>query len=431
MAIQPTYSNTPFWHQIFDAPFKTLPLEELSQHLDVIVVGSGFTGLSAALTLARAGKSVAVIEANDLASGASSRNGGLLGPSFHKLGLAGLEKKFGRETADELLKESLRGFNWLLKFIETESIECDLKHCGRFRGALKEKHFSKMCQQAESLAAKLDYPIEIISKSQQHTEVGSDKYHGGVVYTKDASLHPAKLVNQLIERCQDAGVSFVSHAKVRDISQTYAGFKVQIEQRCVEASAVLIATNGYTGNLTRPLKKRILPIRSSMIATPPLPKELIDSVSPKQRSHGGTDRLVFYYRTSPDGQRLLFGGRALAYADKPDEYYHFLRKNMVSLFPQLQGVAISHAWSGLVAYSFDHIPHLGLNNGLYYAMGYCGSGVARANYLGHKIALKMLGENGDTVFDQFEFPTKALYNGHPWFMPAVLHWHSLADKLGL
>ncbi|MGB1239599.1 MAG: NAD(P)/FAD-dependent oxidoreductase, partial [Pseudomonadales bacterium] len=144
------------------------------------------------------------------------------------------------------------------------------------------------------------------------------------------------------------------------------------------------------------------------------------------------DRLVFYYRPSPDGKRLLFGGRALALADKPAEYTHFLQRNMLSLFPQLEGVQLEHAWSGLVAYSFDHVPHLGRgDDGLYYAMGYCGSGVARSNYLGHKIAQKMLGLGGETVFEQFDFPTRFGYTGTPWFMPGVLRWHSLLEKLGL
>ncbi|MFT5708303.1 MAG: glycine/D-amino acid oxidase-like deaminating enzyme, partial [Oceanospirillaceae bacterium] len=111
------------------------------------------------------------------------------------------------------------------------------------------------------------------------------------------------------------------------------------------------------------------------------------------------------------------------------EYSQFLHKNMVSLFPQLEQVAITNAWSGLVAYSFDHVPHIGKMDGMYYAMGYCGSGVARANYLGHKIALKMLGLDCDSIFDQFEFNSKPFYRGNPWFMPVILRWHSLADKL--
>ncbi len=426
-----TFSNTPFWHDNVDLSITSTPLDALKDNLDIVIIGSGFTGLSAALTLARAGKSVTVFEKNNIGSGASSRNGGLLGPSFHKLGIEGLVKKFGSDTANNLLKESLAGYDWLLNFVQDENIDCDLSRCGRFRGALQPSHFKPLAKQAESFAQKLDYPVSIVEKSQQHTEVGSDLYHGGVVYEKDASLNPAKLLKGLIERCQQAGVTLVEQAEVTDIKDNSAGFRLTVNSRSLQASALLIATNGYTTSVTQQLKRRVLPIRSSMIATEPLSKETIDSISPRKRTHGGTDRLVFYYRTSPDGKRLLFGGRALSYDDKPQEYYTFLRQNMHNLFPQLEKAKISNAWSGLVAYSFDHIPHLGLQNGMYYAMGYCGSGVARANYLGHKIALQMLDQNGATGFDHFDFPTKPLYSGNPWFMPALLRWHSLADKWGI
>ncbi|MEH6443106.1 MAG: FAD-binding oxidoreductase [Oceanospirillaceae bacterium] len=431
MNSQATFSNTPFWHDDVDLSVTTTPLEALKDTLDIVIVGSGFTGLSAALTLARAGKSVTIIEKNNIASGASSRNGGLLGPSFHKLGIQGLVNAFGNETANNLLKESLLGYDWLLNFIKDEQIDCDLRQCGRFRGALQPAHFKPLAEQAESFASKLDYPVTIVEKSQQHSEVGSDLYHGGVVYEKDAALNPAKLVKGLIQRCQAAGVTFVEQTQVSEITQNSTGFSLIANTRLLKASTLLIATNGYTGAVTQQLKRRILPIRSSMIATEPLSASLINSISPRQRTHGGTDRLVFYYRTSPDGKRLLFGGRALSYKDKPQEYYAFLQHNMRTLFPQLQEAKISHAWSGLVAYSFDHIPHLGVQDGMYYAMGYCGSGVARANYLGHKIALQMLGKEGATAFDNFDFPSKALYSGNPWFMPFLLRWHSLADKWGM
>jgi glycine/D-amino acid oxidase-like deaminating enzyme len=424
------FSSTPYWHYDVDLRVNTTPLEELPASIEVLIVGSGFTALSAALTLSRAGKSVAIVEAQDIASGASSRNGGLLGPSFHKLGLQGLVKKFGQETADELLKESLKGYDWLLDFIEKEKIECDLDYCGRFRGAIRPSHFKSLVGQAQSLAEKLDYPVKIIEKSEQYTEVGSTKYHGGVVYTKDASLHPAKLVKGLVSLCQQQGVKLFAQATVKNITQNSTGFIVEVEKQKIQAATVLIATNGYTGNVTQQLKKRILPIRSSMIATEPLTPEFMESISPKLRTHGGTDRLVFYYRPTPDGKRFLFGGRALSYQEKPQEYYNFLRQNMYSLFPQLQEKVITHAWSGLVAYSFDHIPHLGVQNGMYYAMAYCGSGVARANYLGHQIAQKMLSRGGDTSFDQFDFPNQALYNGNPWFMPTLLRWNSFADRWG-
>lgn len=426
----------PFWHDDINLETQTTPLNQLDTQTDVLIVGSGFTGLSAALTLARAGKKVILVDSQKIGYGASSRNGGLLGPSFHKLGLNGLMDKFGVDIANAILQESLSGFEWLLDFIKTENIDCDLRRSGRFRGALKKSHFYKMAQQAESLAAVLDYPVNVIDRAQQHTEVGSSIYQGGIVYTKDACLHPGKLVKGLIERVQQANVTLVQQERVDVITPYQNGFQVKVNQLTINADAVLIATNGYTDQVTAGLKKRIIPIRSSMIATAELPADLIHSVSPKLRSHGGSDRLVFYYRPSPDGRRLLFGGRALSYRDKPSEYVGFLQRHMCHLFPQLAQANISYAWSGLVAYSFDHIPHLGLHNGMHYAMGYCGSGVARANYLGHKIALKMLKNNPETpqsqtIFDQFPFPSRPFYQGNPWFMPAVLRWHSLADKLGL
>ncbi len=427
-----TIDHAPYWHanigfqeQSIDTELSSLP-----DALEIIIVGSGFTGLSAALTLARAGKKVAVLDSGQIGSGASSRNGGLLGPSFHKLGMQGLTKKYGQDTANAVLKESLAGFDWLVDFIGRENIGCDLQHCGRFRGALTAEHYTNMAKQAESLAKVLDYPVTLISKSEQHLEVGTDKYCGGVLYNKDASLHPAKLVQGLIEKLMAEGVSLIANAKVSNISAHGQGFKVKVGDREIATDEVLIATNGYTGNVTPNLKKRIIPIRSSMIATQSISKELMRSVSPKLHTHGGTDRLVLYYRPSPDGTRLLFGGRALSYADKPDEYTKFLHDSMVDIFPQLQDSKIDYAWSGLVAYSFDHVPHLGKMDGMYYAMGYCGSGVARANYLGHKIAMKMLGNAGDTIFEKFEFNGKPFYNGNPWFMPAVIRWHSVADKFG-
>jgi glycine/D-amino acid oxidase-like deaminating enzyme len=424
------YSLSPFWYDEVDFSAKSQSEQSLPSQAEVLIVGGGFTGLSAALTLARAGKQVVLVDARQVGSGASSRNGGLLGPSFHKLGLKGLIKQFGNDTANEVIRESIAGFNWLLDFIDTEKIDCQLKRCGRFRGALKKHHLKAMHEQAESITRVIDYPISMVSKQQQHTEVGSSKYHGGVVYHADATLHPARMVSEIFKRVKGAGASIHSHAKVTGIKQTYSGFDVSIGLKIIHAQTVLIASNAYTDKTFAWLRRRILPIRSSMIATQRLSESLIKSVSPNLRSHGGTDRLVFYYRPSPDGRRMLFGGRALDYQDKPEEYAQFLYKNMTRLFPQLADSSITHAWSGLVAYTFDHVPHLGQHEGMYYAMGYCGSGVSRATYLGNKIAQLILKTGGETAFANCPFESRFMYNGNPWFMPALLRWHSFADKMG-
>jgi len=428
--MQRTYSLQPFWFDEVNISDTRQNQPPLPDQTEVLVIGGGFTGLSAALTLARAGKQVVLVDANEVGSGASSRNGGLLGPSFHKLGLEGLIKQFGNGTANEIMRESIAGFNWLLDFIQKEKIDCQLKRCGRFRGALKAKHLVALQTQAETFARIIDYPVSVVSKQQQHTEVGSKKYFGGVVYHSDASLHPARLVSEILKRVKAAGAHVFSHTKVTGIKQTFSGFDVSIGSHLIQAQTLLVATNGYTDSVFPGLKRRILPLRSSMIATGKLDESLVKNVSPNLRSHGGTDRLVFYYRPSPDGRRLLFGGRAMDYQDKPQEYANFLYKNMTSLFPQLADVEITHAWSGLVAYTFDHMPHIGELNDMYYAMGYCGSGVARANYLGNKIAQKILKTGGETPFANFPFESRFMYTGNPWFMPTLLRWHSFADRMG-
>jgi glycine/D-amino acid oxidase-like deaminating enzyme len=153
---------------------------------------------------------------------------------------------------------------------------------------------------------------------------------------------------------------------------------------------------------------------------------------PTRRCYGDTRRVMAYYRPSPDGTRILFGGRATS-ADHAAKNARMLRQSMLDVFPQLEKTRITHSWSGLVAYAFDHVPHLGEHDDLFYAMGYCGSGVARATFFGTKLGHKMLGQEdeGRTAFDDLPFETRPLYTGTPWFMPAIIRWHRFIDQIGL
>ena len=198
-----------------------------------------------------------------------------------------------------------------------------------------------------------------------------------------------------------------------------------------------VCTNGYTGPVTQELRRRVIPLRSSMIATEPLDPALMKQLMPKGRVYGDSRRVVAYYRPSPDGSRILFGGRAARFKDVPAANLRTLRSFMLEIYPQLADVATDHVWSGLVAYTFDHAPHIGQfgggkQDGMFYAMGYCGSGVARSTYFGNKLGLKILSKSGaETAFDNLPFEGRPLYGGHPWFMPAVMTWHRIADKLGM
>jgi len=430
---QPTYTNVPYWlaDQSFNLAGLTGTDKSMPNRADVVVVGGGFTGMSAAITLARAGRQVVLLEAAKFGSGASSRNGGMLGPSFSKLGVEGLERHYGKEQVYETIRESLFGFQWLVDFIRQENIDCDLQMCGRFRGASHPSHYAGLVAQAEALEKVVDFPAIEVSRQDQLAEVGSYAYHGGLIYPTDGTLQPAKLFLGLLEIAKREGVILLDYTPVEQIERQGKVFDVRYQGGRLSADDVIIATNGYTGEQFGKFRRRVIPIRSAMIATEELPEEVIRSVSPKLRCHSGTERLVAYYRPSPDGKRILFGGRGQGRGDRPEIYSRYLQDFMRRLFPQLASARIDYAWSGYVAYTFDHVPHIGVMDGLHYAMGYCGSGVGRSNYFGRKVAQKVLNlTDGKTAFDNFPFKTRPLYTGHPWFLPMIMKWHDFADRKG-
>lgn len=420
----------PYWWE--HAPRETSQPVNPPSNVDVAIIGAGFSGLGAALVLARAGLSVAVFEAGQLGEGASSRNGGMVGPSFHKLGIAGLKARYGEEKSNDIIRESVGFVDFLEGFLDLEGIDADFCRGGRFRGALKPAHFDKMARELDALQETCGVSGAMVRRDEQAGETGSPRFFGGVVYHTDGGLHPAKFHDALVARVRQAGATVLSHTPVGKITRSKSRFSLATPQGAILADRVAICTNGYTGPQFQELRRRVLPLRSAMIATEPLAPDLMARLMPKGRVYGDSRRIVAYYRPSPDGRRILFGGRATGLRDNPGKNAMQLRRSLVEIYPDLAETRISHVWSGLVAYTFDHAPHIGQHDGLYYAMGYCGSGVARATYFGQKLGYKIIGqeEKGRTAFDDLPFQTKPFYSGNPWFMPMVLNWHRLADRWG-
>jgi glycine/D-amino acid oxidase-like deaminating enzyme len=198
----------------------------------------------------------------------------------------------------------------------------------------------------------------------------------------------------------------------------------------VTARDVLIATNGYTGTLTPWLRRRVIPIGSYMLATDPLDPQVAASLIPNRRMVVDTRRVVIYLRLSPDGRRLIFGGRAALSETDPMRSLPRLYEMMLEVFPQLAGTRVSHAWNGFVAYTFDELPHTGTHDGVHYAMGYCGSGISLSHYFGHRAGQRILGlAEGRTALDNIPFQTRPLYAGRPWFLKPAMAWYSLKDRL--
>ncbi|HLW46955.1 MAG TPA: FAD-binding oxidoreductase [bacterium] len=399
------------------------------------IVGGGYAGLSAALELARAGTVVTVIEANEFGHGASTRNGGAVsgGVKLAK-GLSGRSGRKDREAAEQDVETMLTSAAESLRTIETiiarEKIDCFYERSGRFVGAYTPKHYDDLARNVELLNRYTEAGASMVPRERQHTEIASDFYFGGMVAAGSGKLHPALYYKGLLDACCGQGVRLCARTRVGKITGKAGGFVLATDRGQIEAAEVVIATNGETGDATPSLKRRIIPVASHIIATEELPADLARSLFPTGKTISDTPRILTYYRMSPDGKRVLFGGRARFTQVTPAISAPVLYRFMTDRLPQLKGIRITHAWTGNVAFTFDFLPHMGRERGMYYALGCNGSGVAMMTYLGTQTARKILGGTGAAcAFDDRELPGAPWYFGDPWFLPLVWRYFHARDTL--
>jgi len=420
--------DVPYWWE--HACPSDVETPALPAHADVAVIGAGYTGLSAALTLARAGRSVTVFDAGTPGIGASSRNGGMLSSAL-KPSLDTLTRRYGRAQALSVLAEAKEAYDFLPHFLGEENIECDYAETGGFTGIVKPAQYEALAHETEQLARTTGLEAHMVPKSEVRSEIGTDIYCGGKVTPRRAGLHPAKYHAGLIARVRQADVTVAGNSPVTAIQRNSSDFTVTTPRTSLQARNVVVATNGYTGSMTPGLRRRVIPVTSYMIATAPLSPNLMATLMPKGRMLSDSNRLLCYFRPSPDNTRVLFGGRP-AYTEIGAQLAaERLTRYMTRIFPELDGVELTHSWFGFIAYTFDRLPHVGERDGMHYAMGYCGSGVVMSTWLGRKAALRLLGEQeGDSAFAELGHPTSPFYYGKPWFLPFVQAWYQGADMLG-
>ena len=424
--LSPEIKLEPYWWEAVPRP---APRAELPAACDVAIVGSGFTGLSAALTLVRAGRRVVVLEAGALGQGASSRNGGMCGGMF-KVAFSRLCARLGLARAAAIYKEGQAALDHLAGLIERERIDCHFARVGRFTGAHAPGRYEALARETELLRKHVGIEADMVPRGEQHREIGSEAYHGGRVLHRDGGLHPALYHQGLLERAVAAGAVVAADAPVTAIAPEGKGFTIATGRGKLAARDVIVATNGYTGRATPYFRRRLIPARSFIIATEPLAPEVMARLMPKRRMLTDTRKNVYYFRPSPDGRRILFGGRPTYGGADLRVAGARLHRFMTGVYPELAEVRVSHSWSGYIALTFDRLPHTGRQDGVHYALGYCGSGVVMATYLGHKTALRVLGDaDAATPLDGRAFPTMALYTGTPWFVPAVALYYRIADRL--
>lgn len=395
---------------------------------DVAIIGSGYTGLNAAIECARGGRSVVVLEAGDPGKGCSTRNGGQISTSI-KPTYEALTRKFGAERARAIRNEGARSLEWIGQRVAEEKIDCDYAVKGRYHAAHTPQHYEALAREVDHLGRTEGMKCHMVPRETQRSELGSDVYFGGAVYADHAALHPAKYHRGLLRVALAEGVQVVGECAATGIQRLSDGFEVQSEKGTIRARDVIVATNGYTTSLTPWFQRRVIPIASNIIATEPLPADLVDTLFPTDRIASDTCKVVYYYRASPDRKRIVFGGRVAAREIGVTESAARLYEKMCQTFPELRAYGVTHSWSGTVAYTFDELAHIGQHDGVHYAMGYCGSGVAMASYLGMRVGNKVLGlKAGDTAFDGLPHPTRPLYRGTPWFLPAAVAWYRWKDR---
>ena len=427
------YKNQSYWWDRTPRPI--LPETLLPDKADVAIVGSGYTGLCAALQTARGGRHTVVLDAHDAGWGCSTRNGGQISTSI-KPSVAELTPKYDHEHAFNIVKEGHNALAWIGEFIHTENIDCDFRRAGRFYGAHKPSQYEKLAQRLKNQTKGLEIEAHLVPHSEQHREIDTDTYYGGLVFRQHASLDPGRYHQGLLNRVLDSSTAVLSHCPVHQIERDGNQFKLTTSRGVLKARNVVIASNGYTGRITPDLapwlQRRIIPIGSYIIATEPLPDGLMDKLIPNDRVITDTRRLVYYYRASPDRQRILFGGRVSLKETNPQISGPLLHAEMVRIFPALKNIRISHSWVGFVAYTFDEMPNVGEHPeypGMYYAMGYCGSGISLASYFGTRIGQQVLGlAEGNTALDNIRFQTRPLYSGNPWFLAPSIRYYRWLDK---
>lgn len=422
----PDFSTDPYWWERTPRP-RTRP-RDLPAQADVVVVGSGYTGLHAALGTARDGRSTVVLDAGDAGWGCSTRNGGQISTSV-KPSYAELVRRYGPELAGRILRDGHASLAYIGNFVREEGIDCDFGVVGRFHAAHNQRQFDALERQAANQPKGFEVPITVVPRAVQRSELGTDAYFGGIVLEAHASVDPARYHAGLLERVVAAGAEIHPNTPAIEIRPLVGGsFEVRTPRGVCRARDVVVATNGYTQRVTPWLRRRVIPIGSYIIATEPLAPDLMARLMPKDRIVSDTRKVVYYYRASPDRRRILFGGRVSHSETDPRVSGPLLHAEMVRLFPELAGTRISHSWCGFVAYTFDELAHTGRHEGVHYAMGYCGSGVGMASYLGMRLGQQVLGlPQSKTGIGDIENPTMPLYTGNPWFLAASVMYYRWRD----
>lgn len=419
--------TVPYWNDHTDVVFSNKLVETLPSKIDVAIIGGGYTGLNSALTLAKSGLSVAVFEKGFIACGASGKNAGMLLPGV-KAPIEKVFKTYGESFTKSIWQWTLSSIDYVRSLVKNENISCDWQESGSLELACRERHLLGFVKKIEFLSSKLNYErAKLVDSNDLRSEVKSSSFCGGIIDESAAMLNPLAYLRSLASLVRKNNIPIFENSCIKKIEvKKNSTIKIFLNESLkIECRKVLIATNGYTPNNFKKLRRKIFPIESCVITTDIIPSEIRNEILPKTRAFYDSKKLLNYFRLTGDG-RLLFGGRdRLSCGIDLVKSQEQLRAKMIDFFPQLRAIPIIYSWSGRLAVTTDMLPHLEKHGDIYLAYGYCGHGVSMASYLGHQSAEFIL----EKSVDEFHFKRKKSLSTIPYCDPLILPFLSKYYKI--
>lgn len=424
-----------YWNDsLLAAPLASV--QALPAQVDVAIVGGGFTGLSAALQLARRGASVAVLEAGaTVAPEASGRNGGHVNNGL-AVDYAEVAAKVGVEKARAWYHAYNSAVDAVEQLVQQEGIECDFLRHGKLKLATKAYQVDALWRSAERLVADgVDPEVRVLSADEVRSEVQSERFVGGLLYPRSAQMHMGRFAQGLAQAAIRQGAQIHTGTRVNRVERVQGQVhRLHTGRGVVRANQVLLATgasrHGGYGSFGW-LRRRIVPIGSFIVVTEPLGAERAQALLAHRRTYTTIANIHHYFRLTED-HRLVFGGRARFAISSPTSDAasgEVLRQGLAETFPQLGPVRLDYCWGGLVDVTQDRLPHAGERDGLFYSLGYSGHGTQMSVLMGQRMAEVMAGNENANPWKGRPWPAIPGHIGPPWFLPAVGLYFRLKDRL--
>ena len=416
----------PYWWR--EAPHEAEARAIPPKSTDVAVVGSGITGLMAAIGLARGGRQVTVLEAKEPGHGASTRNAGYVGRTL-KHAFGEIMEAEGLDKARAVYGELMEAFLAVKETVEQERIACHYRQQGRLLLATSSAMREAMAREFALREKHLGEPFQTVSRAEQREEIATGHYFGGVRIPDHAGLHPGLYHKGLLDAARAAGVTICAFTPVLGFRREAQGFTVFLKGAKLAARDLVFATNGYGGREFPWLQRRIMPFHAYQAVSAPMSANQVRALLPGDRTFIDWNFNVDWMRIAPgDNTRIVFGGLTGEIGADLRIMGERLHKRLLRVFPDMGGLHFDHVWTGKCGGTFDITPRIGCHEGVHYGSGYCFAGVPMGTLFGKKIARRILGEKGgESVFDT-EPPAKFWYRGNAWFVPHALKWMSRNDR---